>query len=77
MKKFISSIDGLPKIVKIILAFPILDVIWVIYRICKSADKKNMIGVILGLLLLVIGIPFLWIIDIVTLFTQEKVIWLD
>lgn len=77
MKKFISTIDGLSKIIKIILALPVLDIVWVIYRICKSIDKKNTLGIVLGILLLVVGIPFLWVIDLFTIITQEKVLWLD
>ena len=41
MKSFISAMDGLPKVVKIILAIPFLDIIWVVYRLIRSLDSKN------------------------------------
>lgn len=31
MNEFIRAMDGLPKLVKILLAIPCLDIIWVIY----------------------------------------------
>lgn len=77
MKKFVSAMDGLPKVVKIILALPFLDIVWVIYRLIKSISKKNTLGIILAILLLVFGIPFLWLIDIITIVLSDKVLWLD
>ena len=34
---FVSAMDGLSKIVKIILCLPFLNIIWAIYRIVKGA----------------------------------------
>ncbi len=77
MKSFISAMDKLPKIVKIILALPFLDIIWVVYRLIKSISKKNTLGIVLAILLLIFGIPFLWLIDIITIIISDKVLWLD
>lgn len=77
MKGFVNAFNGLPKLVKVLLALPVLDIVWVIYRIVKSASKKNVLGVILGVILLVIGIPFLWLVDIITIVMTDKVLWLD
>lgn len=77
MGQFLSAIDGLPKIVKILLALPFLDIVWVIYRLCKSIDKKNTLGIVLGIVLIIVGIPFLWLVDMITLALQDNVIWLD
>lgn len=77
MKSFISAMDKLPKIVKIILALPFLDVVWVVYRLIKSISKKNTLGIVLAILLLIFGIPFLWLIDIITIIISDKVLWLD
>lgn len=77
MGEFINAFDNLPKWVKIILALPFLDIIWVVYRLLKSVDKKNTLGIVLGILLLIIGIPFLWLVDIITIVVSDKVIWLD
>lgn len=72
-KKF----DELPLIVKILLALPFLDIVWVVYRLIKSIKGKNTLGIILAVVLLVFGIPFLWLIDIITLALYNKVLWLE
>ena len=76
MKSFVSAMDNLPTLVKILLALPALDILWVIYRVRLSAEKKNTLGVLLGVVLLVVGIPFLWLIDMITILTTNKVLWI-
>lgn len=77
MNQFVSAMDKMPKLVKILLALPALDIIWTIYRICRSADKKRVLGIVLGLIVLIVGIPLLWLIDIITLLVSNKVLWID
>ncbi len=77
MNELIKGMDNLPKLVKVILALPALDIIWVIYRICRSISKNNLVGIVLGVLLLFVGIPFLWLVDIITLVASDKVLWID
>lgn len=67
MNEFIRAMDGLPKLVKILLAIPCLDIIWVIYRLVKSINANDMIFLIVAVLLIVIGLPWLWLVDIITL----------
>jgi len=77
MQKLINSIDNLPMLLKLILALPFADVVWVIYRLMRSAVKKNLIGIVIAVLVLVIGISWLWIADILCLIFLGKVWWLD
>lgn len=77
MNGFVNAFDNLPKVVKIILAIPFLDIVWVVYRLCRSIAKNNVVGVILAVLLIIIGIPFLWLVDIITLIVMDKVLWID
>ena len=77
MKKFVKAMDKLPLIVKIILALPGLDIIWNIVRLCLSIAKNNVGGVILGIVLLIVGIPFMWLIDIITLIFANRILWVD
>lgn len=72
-KKF----DELPLVVKILLALPFLDIVWVVYRLIKSIEGKNTLGIVLAVVLLVFGIPFLWLVDIITLVLSNKVLWLE
>lgn len=77
MENFIKSMDGLPLIAKIILALPMIDIVWVIYRIIKSVTNNSTFGIVLGIIFVIIGIPFLWLIDIISLIVINKVLWVD
>ncbi|MDD4184041.1 MAG: hypothetical protein WC251_03995 [Candidatus Izemoplasmatales bacterium] len=67
MKEYVKFIDGLPLILKVILALPGLDgIFYGIYRICKGR-------IIIGILWIVLGIAILWIIDIITIILNGKV----
>ncbi len=73
----VKTFDKLPLWAKLILSLPFLDILWVIYRLCKSIDKNNMIGIVLACVLLILGIPFLWLVDLITIALYNKIIWLD
>ena len=77
MKNFIKAMDNLPFIVKLILAIPALDIIWNIYRLCRSITKGNLVGIILSVLLLTVGLAFMWLIDIICILLNNKVWWID
>ena len=71
MKDFLKSLDSLPILVKVILALPALDIIWGIYRILSALDAKNTVALVVSIILLFI--PFMWIIDIVMILLQGRV----
>ena len=77
MKSFINAMDGLALWIKVILALPFLDIIWNVYRLIRSIDKGNALGIVFGILILVIGIPFMWLVDIISLLITGKVLWID
>lgn len=77
MKGLIKWFDEAPLIVKIILALPVLDITWVIYRLCRSIAHGKVLGIVLGIVLIIVGIPFLWLVDILTLIFMGKVLWFD
>ena len=77
MKNFIKAMDKLPFIVKLILAIPALDVIWNIYRLCRSISKGNLVGIILSILLITVGLAFMWLIDIICILLNNKIWWID
>ncbi len=72
-----TGLETLPLWFKVILALPALDIVWMIFRVYKSIVKRHTFGIILGVALLIIGIPFMWIIDIFTLVLTGKVFWID
>lgn len=77
MKKLIEAIDNLPQIAKLILCIPMLDIVWWIYRICKSLDKNNMVGLVIAIVLLFVGVPFMWLIDLICVLVKGNIWWLD
>lgn len=77
MKNLIKTFDDLPLIVKVIFCIPMLDIIWSIYKLCKSLDKGNVLGIVLAILTIIPGAFFIWIIDLVTVLLNGNVWWLD
>ena len=77
MKDILKTVDGLPLIAKIILAFPCLDIFWNIIRLIRSLDKNNMVGAVLAAVVLIVGVPFVWVIDLVCLILKGNIWWLD
>lgn len=77
MKDFIKSMESLPTLLKIIFALPVLDIIWNVTRLFKSIVKNNLIGVILAIILIVPGVAFMWIIDIISILLYDKIFWID
>ena len=77
MKNLIDMFDNLPQIVKLILCIPAVAIVWMIYRICRSLEKNNMIGVVVGVILVFVGIPFMWLIDLICILLKGNVWWID
>ncbi len=61
----VSQFENLPWIVKLILALPALDIVWGIFRIIKGLTTNNLLLLIIGILWIVPGAAFGWIIDLV------------
>ena len=77
MKSVVKFFDDLPLILKVIFALPALDILWAIYRLCRSIDKGNAVGIILAIIMLIVCPVLFWIIDIITLLINGKVLWID
>ena len=77
MQEYINAFDNLPLVVKIIFALPMLDILWAIYRLCKSLSKQNIVGIVLAVLMLIVCPALFWLVDIITLAFTGKVLWID
>jgi len=77
MRDVIKFFDDLPLVVKVIFALPALDILWAVYRLCRSISKENALGIVLGVLMLFFCPAIFWLVDIITLLVMGKVIWLD
>lgn len=77
MKSIIKSFDNLPLILKIILALPVLDIVWAFYRLFRSLNKNNVLGIILAIVMIFVCPAIFWLVDIITLILMRKVLWID
>lgn len=67
---YVSAINGLPLLIKLLLALPVIDgIIYGIYRILKG-------HVIAGIIWIFIGATIGWIIDMITIILNGKVTFL-
>lgn len=66
LKNLVKTVDKLPKLAKIILCLPFLDIVWAIYRIVKGVVKKDTLGVIIGVIWVVGGCTVTWVFDLIT-----------
>ncbi len=66
MKGYVKAINGLPLILKLILALPGIDgIIYGIYRIAKGR-------LIAGIIWIFVGATILWVVDIITILLSGK-----
>ena len=77
MKGFTKWMASAPKWLKIVLALPFLDFVWNVNRLFRSIVKKSTIGIVLGVILLLFGWAFMWVLDIITIALSNKVLWID
>lgn len=75
MKNLIKAFDDLPFIVKLIFCIPAVNIVWQVYKICKSVDKGNVLGIVLGILCIIPGAVFIWLIDLISLIANGKTVW--
>ena len=77
MKQLIKSVENLPLIIKLILAIPGLDIFWNVFRVVRSLAKENILGAVIAVVLIIIGIPFMWLVDLICLFASGNIWWID
>lgn len=76
MKGLVKAFDDLPWILKLIFALPGLDgILWGIYRVAKGISTNNTMLIIIGILWIFLGIAILWIIDIISIILNKKLVW--
>ena len=69
--------SDLPFIIKLILCIPVLDIVWNITRLCRSIDKKNVLGIVLAALAIFPGAGVVWIVDILCVIIKKDIWWID
>lgn len=74
MKEAIKFLDDLPWIVKLILCIPALDIVWTVYRLLRSLEAKNTVGIVVSIVLFFCA-PFVWLIDLICVILNKQVWW--
>ena len=69
--KILDILDNLPMIAKIIIAIPMLDIIWVAYRVIRALDEKDTAALVVAIIMFFI--PITWIIDIACIVLNGKI----
>lgn len=75
MKNLCRAIDGLPKIAKVLLCLPIVDIVWAIYRIGEAIANNNVLHLVLGILWIFFGATIGWILDLVSILVTGRIFW--
>lgn len=78
MEEFTKAMDNLPIWLKIVLAIPVFDVIWSIYRIVKAVQKQDSVGIVVWVLLTIfLSWNVLGVIDIVLIVLTGNPLYYD
>lgn len=72
---FVGWIEGLPVILKLILCIPVIDVVWSVWRLMKAIAVNDPVRIVLALLFLILGIPFIWVLDLVFVLLTGNGFW--
>lgn len=77
MKKVVSTLEGLPWIVRLLLVI-FLGVYGNLLRLFKSIAAGNVLGIILAVVLLLCGgFVILWIVDLICVILGKPIWWID
>ncbi|MBP5177717.1 MAG: hypothetical protein ILP02_03950 [Clostridia bacterium] len=76
MQGYVNFMDELPFWAKIVLALPMLDITWGLYRLFKSIMAKNVAYIVIAAIFIVFGAFPIAIFDIVMLIINKKIWWL-
>lgn len=73
---FATWMENESKFSKIVLALPLIDLSWWVYRFLISKDEGDLWGMVFSILIGLISVPVSWIVDIVFLAMDKPVLWL-
>lgn len=75
VKDIIKFVDDLPDVAKLILCIPVLNIVFSVYKLCRSLESKNTLWIVLGVLVIFPGASFIWLVDLICLLLYKKVFW--
>jgi len=65
MKGIIKTVNSLPLIVKLLLCIPVVEIFYSICRVINGCARKNVLWIVLGILTIVPGAAFMWLVDLI------------
>lgn len=65
MKDIIKSVNGLPLIVKLLLCIPIVEIVYSVCRVINGVANKSVLWIVIGILTIVPGAAFMWLVDLI------------
>ena len=71
---YVKWMDQLSKVLKIVFCIFYLDLTWMVYRIIKAFQAKNTTMAIVWIVIAVFLGWIWWIVDLICVITQDKVI---
>lgn len=71
---YVKWMDQLSKVLKIVFCIFYLDLTWMVYRIIKAFQAKNTTMAIVWIVIAVLLGWIWWIVDLIYVITQDKVI---
>ena len=64
MKSLSKSVNGLPLIIMLLLCIPLVEIFYSICRVVNGVARKNILWIIFGILTIIPGAAFMWLIDL-------------
>lgn len=65
MNEFIKQVNELPLVLKVILCIPVLDIFYSVCRVVNGVVKNYVLWIVLGVLTVIPGAFFMWILDLI------------
>ena len=69
---FVKWLDEAPWWAKILLAFPVLGIVWGVYRVIKGCNSNNWVLIVAGILWIVPFFFITWLIDLVCIIAYKE-----
>ncbi|MCL2061081.1 MAG: hypothetical protein FWH03_00440 [Firmicutes bacterium] len=69
---YVSWLDKSSLLVKLLFCIPILNIFWAVYRIIKGVTQNKPIILIAGILWIIPGAAFCWLLDLIFILINGK-----
>ena len=72
MKDFVKWFDDAPWWLKIVLALPVIDIAWAVYRIIKGAAYGKVWLIVVGILWIIPFFEIAWLVDLICILVWKE-----